>query len=814
MDLLIQNLKQALRDLRRHGWQAAVSAVGLAVGIVSLTFSLNWLWTETNYDYFRPGYKDLYLMLGDDTVWVSPFISYNVAGQLDSLLAGQAEVGIKRGAGQQCKIYADSLQEDYFYGLALPVMPGMVSTLGLQALGGRPEEALAKPGHVVLTERLARRIFGRTDVVGRSFKTSGWYIDGMQTVGAVVADNAGETNVEFDLLVPLEVQDYEQAWDDTRNFMVCIRTDAPDAVEEAFRRIYLVPEKQHWTFRLTPLRTAQKMAMGDTFLQAYFYPLAFTAIALLLWWSAMVNLLAVYTSVFLGRTREYALRRSLGATSGQNACWMCVAVFPVVLVAVLLSAMVMEWGLYGGNVPGNPVHVYRVFFPLVAATFLLVGVGMTYPVWRMRRVYRRMLSGCADGGHSHAWLLVVQCGACVFLLFVALGMQRQIAGMLHSDLGFDRRNMLRLHTGGKPWKGEVESFHFAPIFYDLPQEFRKETGAGITDALAMRADIFNRFTRLSVNVLTEEEWNAGKGGWRTEENTIRFMEIPYKAFDFFHIRMAEGQAPEPETEEGRLPVVMNEAAVRRFCPQGTAMRLWAGFVDGGWNSLMDMNLSSCVAGKQLDVQGIAAIRLSDFHEEEQPLMLVGAEDRHECRYHENDAVYVKYAPGRREDAEAAVRRVLRKFDVPEEQIHLTTLEDYIAGSYEEETYYANLLTALTAFSLVVTLSGVFSMLLYALRLRRRSMAIRRVMGAEFRDIFLPQLRTYLLFVLAGCVAAYFPASLLMRRWMEYFHYGEAPGVGLMTLIWAGMSAMVTLIVWWQVARCMREKPVEVLAPES
>ena len=94
------------------------------------------------------------------------------------------------------------------------------------------------------------------------------------------------------------------------------------------------------------------------------------------------------------------------------------------------------------------------------------------------------------------------------------------------------------------------------------------------------------------------------------------------------------------------------------------------------------------------------------------------------------------------------------------------------------------------------------------------MAIRRVMGAEFRDIFLPQLRTYLLFVLVGCVAAYFPASLLMRRWMEYFHYGEAPGVGLMALIWAGMSAMVSLIVWWQVARCMREKPVEVLAPES
>ena len=66
ISLWVQNLKQALRNLRSHGWQAGISATGLAVGIVCLTFSLNWLWTETNYDYFRPDYKDLYLVQHDD----------------------------------------------------------------------------------------------------------------------------------------------------------------------------------------------------------------------------------------------------------------------------------------------------------------------------------------------------------------------------------------------------------------------------------------------------------------------------------------------------------------------------------------------------------------------------------------------------------------------------------------------------------------------------------------------------------------------------------------------------------------------------
>ena len=68
MGLWIQNFKQALRGLRHQGWQAVVSVVGLAVSIVCLTFSVNWLWTETHYDSFRPGYKDLYVVEREDSL--------------------------------------------------------------------------------------------------------------------------------------------------------------------------------------------------------------------------------------------------------------------------------------------------------------------------------------------------------------------------------------------------------------------------------------------------------------------------------------------------------------------------------------------------------------------------------------------------------------------------------------------------------------------------------------------------------------------------------------------------------------------------
>ena len=814
ISLWVQNLKQALRNLRSHGWQAGISAMGLAVGIVCLTFSLNWLWTETNYDYFRPGYKDLYLVQYNDSTRRTVSVVYNVAVQMDSLLEGKAEVGVV-GMTSGIQVYPSGRKEDYFRASSLAASSGMVRALGLTVLSGDPEKALAMPGHVVLTESLARKIFGRTDAVGQTFETSGYGVDGTQAVGAVVADNEGRTFRGYDMLSPLNVQESEREWNAFGLYMVYVRTEEPRVVEEAFSRIYLPQEKSYWKFRLIPLRTAHKVGYGESFLHAYFYPLAFTLISVLLLCSAVVNLLAVYTSVFLGRVREYALRRSLGASAWQNAVWMLTEVMPVALSGILLGCVALEWLAHEGQVPGNLSHVYVCFAQVVGTVFVLVVAGTGYPVHKVRRAYRLTLGGGASAGRSHAWLLVVQCFASAFLLFISLGMQRQLSGMMNQDLGFEREDMLRLHTGRKYWPGEEEPFDFKSIFYDLPQEFRKEAAAGITDAIALPADIFNRFSRRRINLLTEEEWNGKKDDRLTPENEIDYMEVPYAAFDFFHLRMARGARLEEQPEQdGVEPIIFNEAACRKFrVGDFRKVNLYVGSDDTGHNIMMYTTWTNHIAGK-LEVKGIMDVRLSDFHEEERPLMWVGIPDRHECRFVEHDAVYVKHAPGRREDAEAAIRSVLRRFDVPEDKIHLMPLEQYMADSYKEETYYAGLLSALTVFSVLITFSGVFSMQLYSLRLRRRSMAIRRVMGAGFRDVFRPQLRSYLLYVVAGSVLAYFPAALLMHKWMEYFHYGETPCVGLMSVIVCGMCVVVSLIVYGQVRRCMNDKPMEVLRPES
>ena len=98
-----------------------------------------------------------------------PYLVLPVAMQLDSLLEGKAEVGLA-GMTVNAQIYPDGREEAYFYASGLLSFPGIVRALGLTVLSGDPEKALATPGHVVLTESLARKIFGKTDVVGQTLR--------------------------------------------------------------------------------------------------------------------------------------------------------------------------------------------------------------------------------------------------------------------------------------------------------------------------------------------------------------------------------------------------------------------------------------------------------------------------------------------------------------------------------------------------------------------------------------------------------------------------------------------------------------------
>ena len=397
MGLWIQNFKQALRVLRHQGWQAVVSVVGLAVSIVCLTFSVNWLWTETHYDSFRPEYKDLYVVEREDSLEHTESLLYRWGDRVSSVLGEEAMVGMYRYQGGRERVYLPDRPETVFYAQELSASTEMVALLGCRVLSGSLEEVAAAENRIVLTETMARKLFGRIDVCGESVCHIQKWRQLLYTVGAVVEDCRGKSNLHYDFISPLWVEDYERNSAVHENFRIMVRTSRPERTESELSRVDIKDSYPMGKLVLTPLRMFHKMGDGSGFVRAYFYQLAFVVVSLLLVLSAVVNLLAVYKSIFLGRIREYALRRSLGASDAQNAKWMLTEMLPVVFLGLLLTAMGEEWLRYEGYVLGDAGQIGRCLAVVSGFVMLLCLVGMGYPVWKMQNTYRLSFCGQSQG---------------------------------------------------------------------------------------------------------------------------------------------------------------------------------------------------------------------------------------------------------------------------------------------------------------------------------------------------------------------------------------------------------------------------------
>ncbi len=840
MQLFKQNLLQSLRNLRHTKWQALISLIGLLVGLVSLTLSTNWLWTELNYDYFRPGYRDIYRLDGHVSgQHDSEHMTIYEARDIQAAMKGTGtDMGICRVAWGESKTTVPDKEIPAEYYSYVQIDSAMVDVLGLSPLAGSLEALFAEGDHVVLTRSVATRLFSSPEMaVGKSVCVDNFGLKYYKVVG-VVEDCLGASNYYYDCLRKLVVEDFELRTDMIcRNFRMMLRT--PDLertralLPQLYRESYKTEAKDTVTLVPKALRHCHKTGWSQfSFLELTFYPLAFITISALLLLSALVNLLISFTCIVLGRMREYALRRSLGASAGQNDRWMLTELLPLGVLAVVFGAVALEWLAYKQYVPGSTDHVFVSYLWVLMAAAGALLLMLLYPIAKMRRAYRISFAGMASSSASHSYLLVVQCFCCALLLFLSLGMQRQLSTVLHADLGYETAHILRLYTGFKDSYEENIPQDYEAIVHDLPAEFRKEAGAGITDAIQMPADIFNSVTGLVGRVVTEDVLDRElkeTGGDDTKRGAfymkpenekfgkIKYMEIPLDAVRFFHLKTRNGKGFSTEgLQPGEWPAMVNTKALECLgldFPKEDVLHTRG--CNTRYNSKNDWKKPDHFNDSRLRVQDVMDIYVNSFFQEVEPTVFIGVPERHECNSVQHDAVYIKYAPGRRADAEAAVRRVLvQKFDVDPDKIHLEDMADYIADHYDNTIHYANLLSAVTVFCVFITFAGVLSLLLYTLRLRRRSMAIRRLMGAELRDLLRDTMPPYLLYTLLGGLLAYAPAAYFMRKWMEYFYYGETPGPLFMALIVAAMLAVVFLLTFWQVRKAMNEKPVEVLRPEA
>ena len=166
-------------------------------------------------------------------------------------------------------------------------------------------------------------------------------------------------------------------------------------------------------------------------------------------------------------------------------------------------------------------------------------------------------------------------------------------------------------------------------------------------------------------------------------------------------------------------------------------------------------------------------------------------------------------------AKNAFRSMLREQGIPEKdlQYYVLSMEDSIAETFEEHQNTLDIITLFTLIAIVISVMGYIGLSLFFIRQRQKEIAIRKVMGSTSGEVLMLMLRSFSIPMLISFVIAVPISWYIMNDWLNNFSYRIALNFWIFAA--AGFTcfiiSLLTVIV--QSWRAASENPVNNIKTE-
>jgi predicted permease len=529
-------------------------------------------------------------------------------------------------------------------------------------------------------------------------------------------------------------------------------------------------------------------------------------VTLLLLVIACLNVASLLVAQTTTRRREFALQQSLGASRGRLVRQLLTesAIFTAVAVGAALIVVVLLQQVIRAILPSQMPRVDEIGIDLFtvawttgigATTLLMAGV---LPSWRATRVdpnTELMLGGrSASGGRAAArlrqGLTVVQLAAASLLLLGGSVLLQSLWNLQRVDLGFDGSVLTQeLRLLGPAYRDEAQLTRFQE---DLLRAVRAIPGvreASSTSAIPLRG----------------VDWSMGVQipGTKTRMGAnLRQVDPAY--FDVMRIPLIEGRLlTVADTATSKLVTVVSKSFADRMFPGRPALG----------QSLPLERMAASSAPKQendsVEIVGVVGdVRSVRIEAAGRPAYYVP-----QAQTPSELFCLVIRADGGNDHIATAVRAAIHALDPTQPAGPMTTVEEVVAGTIADRRFYAVATTAFAVVAFLLTVAGLYGVMLIAAAERVREMGIRVALGATRRGLVLLLLRQGIVPVLAGVVLGGLVAAWALRFIASYLFAVEQVGIAAyvaVTLVIAVGGAAACLL---PARRASMVDPMEALRSE-
>jgi putative ABC transport system permease protein len=664
---------------------------------------------------------------------------------------------------------------------------------------GNRNEVLNTSGNAVLSESLAKKMFGNADPLGKVISQDG--ADSvLYTVTGIMQDIPETSHLQMDMVVAITTAiktEYHNMWGNNWVVTYLELADHSDikkleAQFPAYLKKHLGEDEKSYELFLQPLdevhsnssdithdyHNYQKFDRRNTYV--------FIIIAFIVMGIACMNFINLSTARSAGRAKEVGIRKTIGAGRFQLAQQFIQESLLYTSIALIVSLGLARLFIpYLNYLSGHHISYAILFEPLslvilVIATFLIGLFAGAYPAFYLSSFMpSKVLKGSVQVGKNKSTgrniLVVTQFAGAIFLIISTVFVIRQLNFMQTNNPGFNKDQVISMtcyeHVGRK--------------FRDLKQQFLKSPDISY---------VTGSFQRLGNNLHQTGVKFTGIGPER--EITTSQIHVDHDFLKLYEIQLLAGRDFR-ESDHGK-GFLINETMAKELLKNNPEIPM---------EKLIGMPFGFSFQDSLGSIIGITKdFNFNSFHNKIETLTICNADN---APFSE---ISVRVS-GKNMNAAVQHLEASWKAIVPDKPFEYNFLDEDFKNLYSADTQLSKVVGILSAIAIIIASLGLFGLATYATEKRTKEIGVRKVFGASIQSITLLLNRDFLKLVLIANIIAWPVAWLVLGKWLNNFAFRIELSfwVFLVTALVATLIAFIT--VSFQTVKAALTNPVKSLRTE-
>ena len=668
-----------------------------------------------------------------------------------------------------------------------------------ELLRGNREEALTRPGGIVITQEMSQKYFGNSDPMGKTLRINDAY---ELEVTGVMENIPNNTHFHFDFLIsyvtlkPSETGDY-YTWADFGHFNYVVLNEGVEISQVETKIPDWSAQYIDWTeetfaslkdgsigFQLTPITDIhlysdirwELEANGNI---AYIY--IFFGAALFMLIIACVNFMNLTTARSLTRAKEVGLRKTVGAERSQLIIQFLAESIIICMISGFLALaavdLLLPWFTEFSGISVNfGLSRWQLFMTILAGVGLLGILSGSYPAFVLSkfnptRVLKGKFNSSNEGLLLRKVLVVVQFTVSVILIVGTLVIYKQLNFVQEKDLGFDQEQVVVL-----PMRSEEISNRFEALkdqVLDIPGVVYVSAASNIPGS----------------------NFNQNPVRWRAEDPTVDVLEMwaDYDILQTLDIKLKSGRSFSKEYgEDAGGTFILNETAARQF----------------EWDNPIGKEITYYDDNKASKAEIVGVVEdfhFQSLHQSISPLVIRIVPD-------EFNYMLVKLKPQDIDLQLASIENIWQNFE-PIFGFEYSFLDNAFEANYRQEQKAGSILFLFSALAILIACMGLFGLTSFAVQSRLKEIGIRKVLGAKTTGIIGLFSKQFIWLVLISLVISLPVATWIMNNWLQNFAYQIEVGI-LILAVGSLIAVAIALITTASIAaKAAAKSPIESLRSE-